>query len=182
MKEPFIFMSLLILDPKASDNEIDVYLQSLIDDLKEQWENRVQTYDSVSQKNFKLHASNLWIINNFSAYENLSEWSTKGYLACPICNKDASSLYLKHGQKIYFMGHRWFLRGNHIWRIRYNQSFDGKSDRCLPPKELSRTKILEQLEVIENVQFEKISDTRKRKRTEAELNWTKRSIFFELPY
>ena len=41
MKEPFIFMSLLILDPNASDNEIDVYLRSLIDDLKELWKNRV---------------------------------------------------------------------------------------------------------------------------------------------
>ena len=35
MKESFIFMSLLILGPKISGNEIDVYLQSLINDLKE---------------------------------------------------------------------------------------------------------------------------------------------------
>ena len=90
-------MSLLISDPKSSGHEIDVYLRPLIDDLKELWKNRVQTYDSVSRKNFKLHTSILWTINNFSAYENLSKWSTKGYLACPICNKDASSLHLKHG-------------------------------------------------------------------------------------
>ena len=56
MKESFIFMSLLIPDPKVLDNEIDVYLRPLIDDLKELWENEVQTYDSVSQSNFKLHA------------------------------------------------------------------------------------------------------------------------------
>ena len=35
MKKLFIFMSLLIPDPKASDNKIDVYLRPLIDDLKE---------------------------------------------------------------------------------------------------------------------------------------------------
>ena len=113
MKEPFIFMSLLILDPKVSNNEINVYLQPLIDDLKELWENGVQTYDSMSRSNFKLHASILWTINDFSVYRNLSGWSTKGYLACPICNRDASSLHLKHGQKIYFMDHRWFLLSNH---------------------------------------------------------------------
>ena len=57
MKESFIFMSLLILSPKASGNEINIYLRSLIDDLKELLENGVQIYDFVSQKNFKLYAS-----------------------------------------------------------------------------------------------------------------------------
>ena len=115
----------------------------------------------MSQSNFKLYASILWIINDFSVYENLSRWSVKGYLACPICNRNASSLHLKYGWKIYFMGHRWFLSANHSWRIHYNQYFDGKSDRCPPPKELSGEKILEQLEVIENLRFRKISGIRK---------------------
>ena len=143
MKEPFIFMSLLISDLKAPDNKIDIYLRSLIDDLKELWKNRVQIYDSVSQKNFKLHASILWTINNFSAYENLFKWSTKGYLACPICNKDASSLHLNHRQKICFMDHQWFLPDNHSWRIHYNQYFDGKSDQHPSPKELGGAEVLE---------------------------------------
>lgn len=103
MKEPFILMSLLIPGPKAPGNEIDVYLRSLIDDLKELWKNGVQTFDSVSRSNFKLHASIIWTINDFSAYGNLSGWSTKGYMACPICNKDTSSFHLKHGRKICFM-------------------------------------------------------------------------------
>ena len=71
------------------------------------------------------------------------------------------------------MGHRRFLPGNHSWRTRYNQYFDGKSDRHPPPKELSGAEVLEQLEVIKNVQFEKTSDTCKRKHIEAELNWMK---------
>ena len=71
------------------------------------------------------------------------------------------------------MDHRRFLPANHSWRTHYNQFFDGKSDQRLPPKELSGAKILEQLEIIENLRFEKISDTRKRKHTEAELNWMK---------
>ena len=80
------------------------------------------------------------------------------------------------------MGHRRFLPANHSWRTRYNQYFDSKSDRRPAPKELSGAKILEQLEAIGNMTFGKTFGARKRKRTEAELNWTKRSIFFELPY
>ena len=49
------------------------------------------------------------------------------------------------------MGHRRFLSANHSWRTHYNQYFDGKSDQHPPSKELSGAKILEQLEVIENV-------------------------------
>ena len=71
------------------------------------------------------------------------------------------------------MDYRQFFPGNHSWRTYYNQYFDGKSDRCSPLKELSEVKILEQLEVIENIQFEKILGTRKRKHTEAELIWMK---------
>ena len=57
MKELFIFRSLLISDLKVSGKKIDVYLRSLIDDLKKLWKNEVQTYDSVSQRNFELYAS-----------------------------------------------------------------------------------------------------------------------------
>ncbi|KAM3238171.1 hypothetical protein P3L10_013201 [Capsicum annuum] len=38
-----------------------------------------------------MHVAVLWTINDFPAYGNLSGWSTKGYMACPTCNKDASS-------------------------------------------------------------------------------------------
>ena len=80
------------------------------------------------------------------------------------------------------MGHRQFLPANHSWRTHYNQYFDGKFNRCLPLKELSGVEIFEQLEVIENIQFEKILDTHKQRCPKAELNWMKRSIFFELSY
>ena len=81
-----------------------------------------------------------------------------------------SSLYLNHGRKICFMDHQRFRPINHSWRICYNQYFDDKSDRRSPPKELSGAEVLEQLKAIENVKFEKISDTYKWKRTKAELN------------
>ena len=90
MKEPFLIMSLLILGPNSPRKDIDVYLQPLIDKLKELWENGVQAYDASSGEKFQMHAAVLWTINDFSAYGNLFGWSTKGYMACPVCNHQTS--------------------------------------------------------------------------------------------
>ena len=60
--------------------------------------------------------------------------------------------------------------------------FDGISDCRLAPKFLSGDDVLAQLALIKPVEFGKDPSNRKRKRTNIELNWTKRSIFFELPY
>ncbi|XP_031120950.1 uncharacterized protein LOC116024191 [Ipomoea triloba] len=68
MKDPFFMLTLLIPGPKAPGRDIDVYLQPLIEDLMELWER---------------------------AYGNLLGWSTKGYLACPVCNDDPCSVRLR---------------------------------------------------------------------------------------
>ena len=52
----------------------------------------------------------------------------------------------------------------------------------MEPEELSGDDILRQFANIPFVRFGKQSNTGKRKRAEEELNWTKKSIFFELPY
>jgi hypothetical protein len=116
MKDPYILLSLLIPGSKAPGNEIDVYLQPLVEDLQELWNEGLITYDASTQQTFQLHAALLWTINNFLAYGNLFGWSTKGKLACPICNKDTVFRWLKSGKKICYMGHRWFLPQRHIWR------------------------------------------------------------------
>ena len=68
---------LLIPSPTAPRNEIDVYLQPLIDELQELWEYEVATYDVVSKQNFRMHATILWTISDFLAHASLSRWSTK---------------------------------------------------------------------------------------------------------
>lgn len=49
MHEPYFMMSLLILGPSSPRKGIDVYLRPLIDELKNLWENGVDTND-VSRK------------------------------------------------------------------------------------------------------------------------------------
>ena len=58
MKQSFFMLSLLIPSPNAIGNDIDVYLQPLIDELKELWDNGVETYDASKKHNFFfLHAT-----------------------------------------------------------------------------------------------------------------------------
>ena len=124
-----------------------------------------------------MHAALLWTINDFPAYANLSGWSTKGKLACPICNENTESSYLKSSHKLCYMGHRRFLPLEHNWR-QQKEFFDGTKEHRIAPNELSGDQLLQQLMNVPEVQFGNDEATRKRKRTKIELNWTKKSIFF----
>jgi hypothetical protein len=180
MKAQNLILALLIPGPMAPINEIDVYLQPLIDDLHELWDEGISTCDASTKETFKLHAALLWTINDFPAYGNLSGWSTKGSLACPVCNKNTTFKRLKYGNKTCYMGHRRWLPKGHIWH-RKGELFDGTKEHRLAPIELSKDELLQQLDHVTGVQFGKGSGT-KRKRTNVELNWTNKSILFELPY
>ncbi|XP_042979012.1 uncharacterized protein LOC122309566 [Carya illinoinensis] len=128
----------------APGNEIDVYLRPLIDELNDLWENGVETYDASRKQSFQLHAALLWTINDFPAYGNLSGWSTKGKFACPTCNANTESLWLKYGRKHCYMGHRHFLSPEHTWRKK-KANFNGNTNHRTPPSELSGHDLLNQL-------------------------------------
>ncbi|KAM3289271.1 hypothetical protein P3S67_017558 [Capsicum chacoense] len=51
MKSPYFMMTLLISGPKCLGDDIDVYLQPMIEELNELW-NEVETYDAHSKSNF----------------------------------------------------------------------------------------------------------------------------------
>ena len=87
MKRKFTFLTLLILGHRQPGNDIDVYLALLILDLNTLWDDDVQSCDAYKQETFNLKACLLWAVNDFSAYDNLSGFSVKGYKAYPICEK-----------------------------------------------------------------------------------------------
>ncbi|XP_018846609.2 uncharacterized protein LOC109010287 [Juglans regia] len=179
MKDPFFITSLLIPGPRSPGNEIDVYLQPLIDELIDLWDNGVDTYDAKARETFRLHAALLWTINDFPAYGNLSGWSTKGKMACPSCKEETDSMWLTYSRKHCYMGHRRFLPSDHIWRKK-KTIFNGYAEHRDPPMVYSGEDILIQLQDIPDANFGK--GIKKRKRTIDEFNWTKKSIFFQLPY
>ncbi|KAL3834256.1 hypothetical protein ACJIZ3_008992 [Penstemon smallii] len=175
MKEPFFFLTLLIPGPSPPGNNIDVYLQPLIDELKELWVG-VETYDASTKQNFNMRAALLWTINDFPAYANLSGWSTKGQLACPLCHKEKCYKYLHNSHKHCYMNHRRFLSRYHPYR-KDRRSFDGNEESRMPPATLTGDMVLEELGGV-NIKFgKKVNDN-----PNLPHNWKKRSIFFDLPY
>ena len=88
-----------------------------------------------------MHAAVMWTINDFPAYGNLSGWTTKGYLACPVCNEHASSQRLR--SKLGYVGARRWLPKDHPWRR--SRLFDGKVDHRSAPMDLTGEQILQQL-------------------------------------
>ncbi|XP_062118305.1 uncharacterized protein LOC133831919 [Humulus lupulus] len=99
--------------------DIDVYLQPLIDELKELWENGVRTFDIIDKEYFTMRATILWTIHDFPAYGIVSGYSNQGYKAFPICEDDTSSFQIRG--KTCFMGHRRYLCPDHqcamIWSM-----------------------------------------------------------------
>ncbi|CAL8153844.1 unnamed protein product [Prunus armeniaca] len=174
MKKEYMMMTVLITeDPGRS---IDVYLRPLVDELKDLWTNGVRTYDKSTGKMFTLRAAVMWTVNDFPAYAMVSGWSTKGYMACPVCKEDVTSGW--HAGKVCYLGHRRWLPWDHEWREK-DKEFDGNTERRLRPREWSGDEILDQLNRLDFAPFGK---TVSRIRPSTHMNWTHKPMFFELPY
>ncbi|KAI5328557.1 hypothetical protein L3X38_027954 [Prunus dulcis] len=174
MKKEYMMMTVLITeDPGRS---IDVYLRPLVDELKDLWTNGVRTHDKSTGRMFTLRAAVMWTVNDFPAYAMVSGWSTKGYMACPVCKEDVTSGW--HAEKVCYLGHRRWLPWDHEWREK-DKEFDGNTERRLRPREWSGDEILEQLNRLDFAPFGK---TVSRTRPSTHLNWTHKPMFFELPY
>ncbi|KAI5349975.1 hypothetical protein L3X38_002866 [Prunus dulcis] len=174
MKKEYMMMTVLITeDPGRS---IDVYLRPLVDELKDLWTNGVRTYDKSTGRMFTLRAAVMWTVNDFPAYAMVSGWSTKGYMACPVCKEDVTSGW--HAGKVCYLGHRRWFPWDHEWREK-DKEFDGNAERRLRPREWSGDEILEQLNRLDFAPFGK---TVSRTRPSTHLNWTHKPMFFKLPY
>ncbi|WMV56116.1 hypothetical protein MTR67_049501 [Solanum verrucosum] len=177
MKPEYMMLSMIIPGPSSPGQDIDVYLQPLIVELKELWEFGIETYDAHTNQTFQMRAALMWTISDFPALAMLSGWSTKGKLACPTCNYDTCSQYLKHSRKMCYLGHRAFLPPDHPFR-RDKKSFNGEEDHRPAPTSLSGIEVFEKLHDFNNV----FGKGNKKRRRNNEGPWKKRSIFFELPY
>jgi hypothetical protein len=185
MTEPYIFLTLLIPGPRNPKARIDVFMQPLIDDLKLLWATGVETYDVSKKNNFKMKAALMWTIGDFPAYGMLSGWSTAGRLACPVCMENTKAFRLQHGGKIsWFDCHRCFLPKGHPYRGNKVEFCKGVREKELAPPRLSGDEVWQRIR-----DYPRIIDRPSLVMTSERLdgygvrhNWTKRSIFWNLPY
>jgi hypothetical protein len=197
MKESNFILSVLIPGRKAPGKDIDVYLQLVIDELKEFWERGVLVFDSHFGKKFRVYAVLLWTI---------SDWQGRGIISgesiatCSHCLTETCSRRLKHGKKACFLGHRRFLPQNHPFRDD-EESFVGNTEYREAPVQPTGHEISEMTKGIHTVYGKlqrqkktgKIKKKRLREEDEEELSdqeevhtiektFKKRSIFFQLEY
>nr|XP_017233126.1 PREDICTED: uncharacterized protein LOC108207178 [Daucus carota subsp. sativus] len=172
----FMMLTVLVPGPHEPGNNIDVYLQPMIDDLKKLWEeDEPNVYDAFTKFYFTLKAVLLWTVNDFPAYGNLSGSVNKGYKCCPICGDDTRAKYLSHSRKMSYQGHRRYLGRHHPYR-KQKAAFDGEQEFGHAPIPLSGEEVLKQQEKL-NFRFGK-----EKKSNKVESVWKKKSIFFELEY
>jgi len=150
MKQPYMILSTLIPGKYSPGNEIDVYLEPLIDELNNLWEEGVTTFDAHAKESFTMRAAVLWTINDFPAYGNLSGWSTKSQCACPVCGPEYDCVRLPVSKKYCYWNNGRWLPLNHAYR-RMKNAFDGNNEMRQAPKQLSGLEIHELLSEHTNV-------------------------------
>ena len=197
MKADNIMLSMLIPGPTAPSNNIDVYLEPLVDDLKDLWNQGIEVYDSFKKENFTLRAMLLWSITDYPALGTLAGCKVKGKQACNVCGKDTPHRWLKFSRKHVYMGNRKRLRPDHPYRRR-KRWFDNTIESGTAKRIQTGSEIFERLRDFRNDFGKTLRKEGKRKRIvpddEDELSneepeedndiwrWKKRSIFFDLPY
>ncbi|XP_058764423.1 uncharacterized protein LOC131637872 [Vicia villosa] len=170
----------ILVGLSSQNARIDVYLQPLIDDLKRLWMGE-WNFDVSRKQNFNMRAVLMWKINDFPAYDMLFGWGTHGKIGCPHCMAHTKAFTLEMGGKnSWFDCHPRFLPMNYEFRRNKNAFRKGKEVTDLPPPQLSS------IEVWNDVRdLPRFTDNGKACRIQGygdTHNWTKRSIFWDLPY
>jgi hypothetical protein len=73
IKDEYVFLTLIIPGPDNPDKRLNMFMQPLIDELHELW-NEVRIYDSSRKKYFNMRVVFLWSIHNFPTYGMFSGW------------------------------------------------------------------------------------------------------------
>ncbi|CAB77951.1 putative transposon protein [Arabidopsis thaliana] len=188
MNTKYLFLTILNVEPNHPRASLDVFLQPLIEELKELWSTGVDAYDVSLSQNFNLKAVLLWTISDFPAYSMLSGWITHGKFSCPICMESTKSFYLPNGRKTcWFDCHRRFLPHGHPSRRNKKDFLKGRdSSSEYPPKSLTGEQVYyERLASVNPTKTKDVGGNGHEKKMPGygkEHNWHKESILWELSY
>ena len=69
-------LGILISGPKQADNDIDVFLEPLMEDIKKLWEDGVRAWDAYKQESFTLYAMIFVTINDNPARLRVTDSSS----------------------------------------------------------------------------------------------------------
>ncbi|CAM8954086.1 unnamed protein product [Rhodiola kirilowii] len=181
MKTRFIWLTILIPGPSNPKKCLDIFLRPFIDDMVHLWSVGVETYDAMRKDCFTMRAALMWTVSDFPAYAMLSGWSTQGKLGCPCCMEDTKTFVLKNGRKVSYFGcHRRFLSHNHSYRLNLRNLCRDRTDFDSPVPFRSGCEVFERVRNLKYIWEQGTNEVLEGYGVWH--NWTKKSIFWELPY
>ncbi|XP_052137336.1 uncharacterized protein LOC127755701 [Oryza glaberrima] len=184
----YILLTILVQGPRQPSNDMDVFLEPLLEDMRDLWEHGIRVWDEFLREYFTLHAIIFVTVNDLTALFSLLG-QIKGKTGCVICVDGTVYRYLKGSKKLVYMRHRRFLRKNHSYRSQAKY-FDSTVEKGVAPEPWKGDKVFRMTKNLK-VGFGKVKkkETNKRKRNDAEVPaspsvpFKKHSIFFKyLPY
>jgi hypothetical protein len=116
LKQGFVYLALAIPGPKEPRKQMNIFLCSLMEEMKEQWQGE-DAYDSYMKCRINLRAAYLWSIHDYLSYGKFTGWCVHGRLNCPICMDDTNAFRLQHDKKVSFFDKndtQLFLKGKTI--------------------------------------------------------------------
>ncbi|KAL0453388.1 UNVERIFIED_CONTAM: hypothetical protein Slati_1316900 [Sesamum latifolium] len=117
MSFEYMFLTMVIPGPSNLKHLIDVYLESLIEELQNLWHMGVLMCDSARDETFTMRTALMLTVNDLPTYVMASGWSSVGVMGCQVCMEDTRAFYLQNGRKMcYFDCHREFLPPDHPYR------------------------------------------------------------------
>lgn len=177
-----MFLTIIIPGPRNPKSNIDVYMQPLIEELTSLWNDGIITYDASLRQNFIMKVALMWTINDFPAYGMLSGWSTAGRLACPICMDQSKATWLSaSGKHSFFDCHRQFLPDDHPYRRNKNAFKKNRVESSSPPPRLTGEELWQRICELPFI-WEIPKNVKKLPGYGERHHWTKKSIFWKLPY
>ena len=191
-KKFFISLSILISGKRSpTATNIDVFIQPLLNELKQLWQGvtALDYSQSEGSRAFRLWGLLMWTIFDFPAYGLISGLCCKGYKGCPYCGPDIDARSAKtsdvrpdrttRGSKIVFGGIRRYLGRHHPYRR--NTRFNGKRESRTRPAIVSRVDVIKYAAWRQS--YLDLGDTEGGKGDPVHSIGVKQlSAFFELPY
>jgi hypothetical protein len=133
-KRKYLLLTTLISGPKQAGNDIDVFLEPLLEDMQKLWEYGVTTWDEYSRQHFNLNDIIFYMINDNPTHLSLTG-QVKEKIRCVVCVDQTESIYLLSSSKLVFMWHHKFLPRKHKY-CQWRTWFDGTTENEEAPKVL----------------------------------------------
>ncbi|XP_074347014.1 uncharacterized protein LOC141685834 [Apium graveolens] len=153
MKRKYIMLCLLISGPTQPVNDIDVFLQPLIEDLQKLWHGK-QVYDAYKRESFVLRGILLWTISDYPALGSLSGNIVKGYNGCVVCVDQTKATRLPNYRKTVVMRHRRWLTRDHPYR-KQKAAFDNTIEKGSAPIPLTGEEVFQQVQYLQGYVYGK---------------------------